>query len=73
MSALLAGCLIGSALLALGGPVLSGLSAYIGMLVAAAVHTAMTVVTRGRYYTSKDPAPTGPRTLFPETTDTQIQ
>lgn len=54
VTALVVGCLIGTALLLAGGPVLSGLSAYIGFLAAAVVHAVLAYVTGGRYYTRAD-------------------
>lgn len=58
VTALLAGCATGSVLLAVGSPVVSGLSAYIGLVIAAAVHVLLAAITKGKYYTNGQ-APAG--------------
>lgn len=54
VTALLAASAIGSVLLAAGGPVISGLSAYIALFIAAVIHVLLAHITNGKYYVTEE-------------------
>lgn len=57
VTSLIAGCTVGSLLLVVGGPILSGLSAYISFTLAAVVHVVMALITKSKYYTRAEIIP----------------